>query len=572
MAGDKNINIGVGADVSGLKTGMNDAAKLVQDAGTKMQTAAKDATQKTEQSFSNLRQAYRATARDAYEIALSQGTNSAAFLEATEKAGRFKDELDLVNNKIKAFSSDTPVLTSALGVGQGLAGGFAAAQGAMALFGNSSKEVEQALLKVQGAMALLQGLQAIGQLGDAMSTFATTINVKVLPALMTMKGAMIATGIGAFAIAVGFLAGKFIEIKEKNDAATAAEKRYKDEVALAKKAVDDKVGSLNLEIIAIKNKTSLAGASLIQAKAEKAALEEQIAAIEKHNAGLEKNTDTRLNNGMSLELSTDALKKNLETKKQEIVGLELIAKKTKELEDAQKSQADAEAKVLAGKKTKDKLKDIVETPEVKRPDSNFNKIETAVDLTKWGENLEAAKIPLTSFVNTARTEYQNFLDETAKFNEAVRTTLESGVENAFIDMSASIGNSLATGANVMEGIGAVLLEAVGSMAIQLGQLAIQTGITMKTIKMSFKNPYTAIAAGIALVALGSYVSSKAKSITNGGGGGGNNAPSPDNSPSNRNVFSGFTPANNSMVLTTRLIGQDLLMSVQKAGQQNTRVR
>ena len=346
---DKNINIGVGADVSGLKTGMNDAAKIVQDAGNKMQTAAKDATTKTEQSFSNLRQAYRATARDAYEIALSQGTNSAAFLEASQKAGKFKDELDLVNTKIKAFSSDTPVLTSALGVGQGLAGGFAAALGAMALFGGTSKEVEQALLKVQGAMALTQGLQAVGQIGDAMSTFALTINTKVLPALMTMKGAMIATGIGAFAIAVGFLAGKFIEVKEKNDAATAAEKRYKDETALAKKAVDDKVGSLNLEIIAIKNKTSLAGASLIQAKAEKAALEEQIVTAEKYNTELEKTGNTRAANGQSLLLDLDIIKKNLEKKKQEIVGLELIAKKTKELEDAQKSQADAEAKINENK-------------------------------------------------------------------------------------------------------------------------------------------------------------------------------------------------------------------------------
>lgn len=186
MAGDKNINIGVGADVSGLKTGMNDAAKLVQDAGTKMQTAAKDATTKTEQSFSNLRQAYRATARDAYEIALSQGTNSAAFLEATEKAGKFKDELDLVNTKIKAFSSDTPVLTSALGVGQGLAGAFAAAQGAMALFGSESEDVQKALLKVQGAMALTQGLQAVGQLGDAFSSFADVLDVKVLPALRSI--------------------------------------------------------------------------------------------------------------------------------------------------------------------------------------------------------------------------------------------------------------------------------------------------------------------------------------------------------------------------------------------------
>ena len=537
---DKNINIGVGADVSGLKTGMNDAAKLVQDAGTKMQTAAKDATQKTEQSFSNLRQAYRATARDAYEIALSQGTNSAAFLEATERAGRFKDELDLVNNKIKAFSSDTPVLTSALGVGQGLAGGFAAAQGAMALFGNSSKEVEQALLKVQGAMALLQGLQAIGQLGDAMSAFAAVIKVQVIPALMTMQGAIIATGIGAVVVAVIAL--------------TQAASNYNDQIdreidLKAQRAEQDKLWN------AAVNKAAQAELKTeeFRVRAMKEGLDKQLASIE-----LKRKTEIQAEK----DILANSNKTYTDTKRFDD-RLQLINQYYKQ---------EGDIAVRESQKTKDKLKAKVETPEIKRQDANFNKIETAVDLTKWGENLEAAKIPLTSFVNTARTEYQNFLDETAKFNEAVTEILESGVENAFINMSASIGNSLATGANVMEGIGAVLLEAVGSMAIQLGQLAIQTGITMKTIKMSFKHPLTAVAAGIALVALGSYVSSKAKSITSGGGGGGDNAPSPDNSTSNRNVFSGFTPQNNSMVLTTRLIGQDLLMSVQKAGQQNTRVR
>ena len=536
---DKNINIGVGADVSGLKTGMNDAAKLVQDAGTKMQTAAKDATQKTEQSFSNLRQAYRATARDAYEIALSQGTNSAAFLEATERAGKFKDELDLVNNKIKAFSSDTPVLTSALGVGQGLAGGFAAAQGAMALFGDSSKEVEQALLKVQGAMALLQGLQAIGQLGDAMSAFAAVIKVQVIPALMTMQGAIIATGIGAVVVAVIAL--------------TQAASNYNDQIdreidLKAQRAEQDKLWN------AAVNKAAQAELKTeeFRVRAMKEGLDKQLASIE-----LKRKTEIQAEK----DILANSNKTYTDTKRFDD-RLKLINQYYKQ---------EGDIAVRESQKTKDKLKAKVETPEIKRPDSNFNKIETAVDLTKWGENLEAAKIPLTSFVNTAKTEYQNFLDETAKFNEAVTEILESGVENAFINMSASIGNSLATGANVMEGIGAVLLEAVGSMAIQLGQLAIQTGIAMKGIKMSFKHPVTAIAAGIALVALGSYVSSKAKSITNGGGGG-NNAPTPDNSTSNRNVFSGFTPQNNSMVLTTRLIGQDLLMSVQKAGQQNTRVR
>jgi hypothetical protein len=373
-----------------------------------------------------------------------------------------------------------------------------------------------------------------------MSAFAAVIKVQVIPALMTMQGAIIATGIGAVVVAVIAL--------------TQAASNYNDQIdreidLKAQRAEQDKLWN------AAVNKAAQAELKTeeFRVRAMKEGLDKQLASIE-----LKRKTEIQAEK----DILANSNKTYTDTKRFDD-RLQLINQYYKQ---------EGDIAVRESQKTKDKLKAKVETPEIKRPDSNFNKIETAVDLTKWGENLEAAKIPLTSFVNTAKTEYQNFLDETAKFNEAVTEILESGVENAFINMSASIGNSLATGANVMEGIGAVLLEAVGSMAIQLGQLAIQTGITMKTIKMSFKHPLTAVAAGIALVALGSYVSSKAKSITNGGGGGGNNAPGPDNSTSNRNVFSGFTPQNNSMVLTTRLIGQDLLMSVQKAGQQNTRVR
>ena len=567
MAGDKNINIGVGADVSGLKTGMNDAAKIVQDAGTKMQTAAKDATTKTEQSFSNLRQAYRATARDAYEIALSQGTNSAAFLEASQKAGKFKDELDLVNNKIKAFSSDTPVLTSALGVGQGLAGGFAAAQGAMALFGNTSKEVEQALLKVQGAMALLQGLQAIGQLGDSMSTFALTINTKVLPALMTMKGAMIATGIGAFAIAVGFLAGKFIEVKEKNDAATAAEKRYKDEMALAKKAVDDKVGSLNLEIIAIKNKTSLAGASLIQAKAEKAALEEQIEAVNKYNTELEKTGNTRFANGKSALLDAEVHKKNLEKKKLEIVGLELIAKKTKELEDAQKAQAAAEAKINENKKTKvdtksnfGDLKNVIKfNPVVEFDPTVIDDIsDLIIDSSEQiAESLDGMFSPLDQNLT-------NMELKLAEFKDQVEEILIQGLGNAFAEFGRIAGANLA-GAN--ESVGAAAEAMIGSLAATIGAGMIALGVPMLFAMATAGEGAALIAGGVALNVLAGALGESSK-----GGGGSKSPPSRDNNYSPNNSFSGFTPVANDYSMTSRLIGTDLLLSVEKSAKKMERVR
>jgi hypothetical protein len=81
---------------------------------------------------------------------------------------------------------------------------------------------------------------------------------------------------------------------------------------------------------------------------------------------------------------------------------------------------------------------------------------------------------------------------------------------------------LASGGNVLQAGGAALLEGVAGIMNQLGQMAIKAGLTIAAIKKSLQtlNPYVAIAAGIALVALAGFVSSKAKSLGGGGSGGG----------------------------------------------------
>ena len=57
------------------------------------------------------------------------------------------------------------------------------------------------------------------------------------------------------------------------------------------------------------------------------------------------------------------------------------------------------------------------------------------------------------------------------------------------------------------------------MAMQMGKLAISIGVGVEGIKQSLKslNPGVAIAAGIALVALGSFAKAKAGEIGSGGG-------------------------------------------------------
>lgn len=94
------------------------------------------------------------------------GVTSKEATEAAKRAAQLKDQIGDAKNLTDAFNPDAKfkALSSSLA---GVAGGFAAIQGGMALFGEQSKEVEQTLLKVQSAMALSQGLQQIGESIDS---------------------------------------------------------------------------------------------------------------------------------------------------------------------------------------------------------------------------------------------------------------------------------------------------------------------------------------------------------------------------------------------------------------------
>ena len=124
---------------------------------------------------------------------------------------------------------------------------------------------------------------------------------------------------------------------------------------------------------------------------------------------------------------------------------------------------------------------------------------------------------LDTFV-TSLVETQAFIDDTFKI-------LKEGAANTLGDVAFSIGDALASGGNVIKAAGGALLGGIAGILNQLGQLAIATGLAVEGIKkaLSTLNPAVAIAAGIALVALAGFVSNKAKSLgggSKGGGGGG----------------------------------------------------
>lgn len=88
-------------------------------------------------------------------------TNTSQFTEIAQYAGQVKDAMSDAQQAISKYSSDTANLDALASGFQAISGGISLATGAMNLFGVENENVEQAILKVQSAMALLNGVQAI---------------------------------------------------------------------------------------------------------------------------------------------------------------------------------------------------------------------------------------------------------------------------------------------------------------------------------------------------------------------------------------------------------------------------
>jgi hypothetical protein len=148
-------------------------------------------------------------------IALSDkfGATSKEAVNAAKKAAELRDRIGDAKALTDAFNPDAKfkALTSSLA---GVAGGFGAVQGAMALFGKESEDVQKTLLKVQSAMAISQGLQSVGESIDSFKQLGAVIRTQVVSAFSTLRGAIISTGLGALAVAIGLLIANWNEFTE----------------------------------------------------------------------------------------------------------------------------------------------------------------------------------------------------------------------------------------------------------------------------------------------------------------------------------------------------------------------
>ena len=248
-------------------------------------------------------------------------------LAGKQSSQEFKDLLASVGNYRKTqIQTDLAVDAASVTLGQKLTGsleavsaGFTIAQGVMGTFGAESDDVEKAILKVQSAMAVTQGLSTLNESVKSVRALGTAVQAstafqKVATAAQWLwNAAMSANPIGAVVvgvtalIAAGYKLIKFFETSSNvNEKAAAATKKNTEALKKQQEAASNSISKLQIYNEHQYNLAKASGAS--SAELRKLALkhkEEEIA-LNRKNTVLAQSTFIRERDTLATLKAADA--------------------------------------------------------------------------------------------------------------------------------------------------------------------------------------------------------------------------------------------------------------------------
>jgi hypothetical protein len=195
---------------------------------------------KTEQAVTSLKSELRKAQAEVTTLSDRFGATSREAIEAAKRAAELKDRIGDAKAMTDSFNPDAKfkALAGAANIAAGALSGF---EGAMGLLGVQSEQAQQAILKVQSALALSQGLNALQEIPD---TFRN-IKAVAIDTFTGIKGAIAATGIGLLVVALGAVYTYWDDIKEAVSGVSSEQLKLNES---AQKNVDlqnEKLQSLN---------------------------------------------------------------------------------------------------------------------------------------------------------------------------------------------------------------------------------------------------------------------------------------------------------------------------------------
>jgi hypothetical protein len=165
--------------------------------------------EQTDKATQSLRSQLRQAQADVAELSDKFGATSKEAIEAAKRAGELKDAIGDAKALTDAFNPDAK-FNALSGSLSGVASGFSAVEGSLALAGVQSENLQETMVRLQAAMALSQGLQGLGESIDSFKQMGAVAK----NALSGIRTGIAATGIGVLLIALGAVVAYWDDIKE----------------------------------------------------------------------------------------------------------------------------------------------------------------------------------------------------------------------------------------------------------------------------------------------------------------------------------------------------------------------
>ena len=528
MAKSQSLNIVIGADIENLKKGLDSAIVATQKAGKELSGATGEAIKGMQQQFERLASSKpsMATVRQMQQIAMTARALGPEFQDfandVIRSAGQIQDSIGDMRAEIKYFASDTRRLDAVLGGIQGVAGAFSAVEGATAMLGIESKDLQKTMVQLQGAIALVNGLQAVQNALQAESAFMVGIQTAAVRIQTYVMGqatvaarayatALVATGAGAILVAIGLIAAAMGSVKKETKEATEEvnnfTKAYEKQAEKAKKTSDirqqisDELLKNELNAAKLKGASDaeLAQIEINYLQKRKERYLSMLSSVNKGSAEyLQYQRDISAIQNQIDEVTTESQIKNAE-KRREKKKEQL----KKENEDAIKAIHDRHAGQMEAEKF---LTEQAKKQQEKRTEA----IAKSKELT--GENLikGTAVAPVLVQVQIDPKSRSQIVQDFDKLMNDMSMAVEKLGEDIAISLGEALGNQLSGQGNGIEGFVQSVVGQLGNFVKTVGKMLIAYGISVEKFRSAFIQPQVAVAAGIAMVALGTAVANQMK--------------------------------------------------------------
>lgn len=231
-------------------------------------------------------------------------------------------------------------------------------------------------------------------------------------------------------------------------------------------------------------------------------------AIFQAEMGMRKASGDDLNKEKELKMSLSAIDREYAMDEKGLLGeMKGVTKEINAQAEAQERLAKEKRKEIMGKR-----------PEMMQQEAGMFKYTNNEDLKKlYDKDVQKAMADMTMHLESGKVQAKAVQDEIAANTIDLSSTLNGAWASSAEGLGVFLGNLMA-GKGSIQDFGSMVAGAFADLAITIGQQMIAFGATGIALKFLIKNPWLALAAGVALVAVGQAAKSRISASISGGGG------------------------------------------------------